>query len=77
MNCTVTDAAGNSSACSFKVIILPSLVTIERAIILRWKCGEVLQGADNVNGPWTDIPGATSPFAVPASDARRFYRVRN
>jgi len=76
VNCTAADAAGNSSSCSFKVIILPSLVSIERAIILRWNCGEVLQGADNVNGPWSDIPGATNPHAVPASEASRFYRVR-
>ena len=77
VNCTAMDAAGNTSSCSFKVIILPSLVSIERAIILRWNCGETLQSADVVTGPWTDIPGATSPFAIPASDARKFYRVRN
>ena len=77
VNCTATDAAGNSSSCSFKVIVLPSLVSIERAVIIRWNCGEVLQGADNVNGPWTDLPGATSPYVVSSSEARRFYRVRN
>ena len=77
VNCTATDAAGNSSACDFKVIVLPSLVSIERAVIVRWNCGEVLQGAENINGPWTDIPAATSPYVAPASEARRFYRVRN
>jgi hypothetical protein len=65
------------SSCSFKVIALPSLVSIERAVIVRWNCGEVLQGADNVTGPWTDIPGATSPYVAPASEARKFYRARN
>ena len=77
VNCTATDAAGNTSSCSFKVIILPSLVSIERAIILRWNCGEVLQSADDATGPWLDLPGATSPHVVPSSEARRFYRVRN
>jgi hypothetical protein len=77
VNCTAADAAGNSSACSFKVIILPSLVTIERAIILRWNCGEMLQCADVVTGPWSDIPGAVSPYCVPSEQAKRFYRVRN
>ena len=75
--CTATDAAGNTGACSFKVIVLPSRVTIERAIIVRWNCGEVLQGSDNANGPWLDITGATSPYCVPASEARRFYHVRS
>ena len=40
VTCTASDAAGNMSACSFNVIVLPSLVAIERAIILRWNCGE-------------------------------------
>ena len=64
VSCTATDAAGNTSSCTFKVIVLPSLVSIERAIIIRWNCGETLQAADNVNGPWTDIPGATRPNEV-------------
>ena len=76
VSCTATDAAHNTNSCAFNVVVLPSLVSIERAIILRWHCGEVLQGADNVEGPWSDIPGATSPHAVPASEARKFYRVR-
>jgi hypothetical protein len=38
--------------------------------------GGTLQGADDLDGPWTDIPGATSPYCVPASEARRFYRAR-
>ena len=77
VTCTATDAAGNTSSCSFTVIVLPSLVSIEHAIILRWNCGEGLQGADNINGPWIDTPGATSPYVVPASIAKKFYRVRN
>ena len=77
VNCTATDAAGNTNSCAFNVVVTSSLVSIERAIIVRWNCGEMLQGADNVNGPWSDIPGATSPHAVPASEARKFYRVRN
>ena len=77
VTCTASDAAGNMSACSFNVIVLPSLVAIERAIILRWNCGEVLQGADNINGPWADLPGATSPLVVASGAARKFYRVRS
>lgn len=77
VTCTATDAAGNASSCMFNVIVLPSLVSIERAVIVRWNCGEMLQGADNINGPWTDLPGATSPYVVPASAARKFYRARD
>ena len=77
VNCIATDAAGNASSCSFNVIVLPSLVSIERAVIIRWSCGEALQGADAVNGPWSDILDAVSPYCVPSSQAKRFYRVRN
>ena len=75
--CTATDAADNMNTCAFNVIVLPSAMSIERAVILRWNCSEMLQGADNPEGPWTDIPEATSPWAVPTSEAKRFYRVRS
>ena len=77
VTCTAMDAAGNSSSCVFNVVVLPSLVSIERAVIIRWSCGEVLQGADAVNGPWSDILDVVSPYCVPSSQAKRFYRVRN
>ena len=77
VTCTATDACGNLSQCSFNVIVGGSLLTIEPAIIIRWNCGGTLQSADDVTGPWTDIPGATSPYAVATSAARKFYRVRN
>ena len=63
-------------ACSFSLLVLPVL-TIERAVILRWNCGQTLQGADAANGPWSDISGATPPSTIPATQAKAFYRVRN
>ena len=40
-------------------------------------CGGTLQGADDLTGPWADVPGATSPYAVATSAAQKFYRVKN
>ncbi|HXG49250.1 MAG TPA: HYR domain-containing protein [Methylomirabilota bacterium] len=77
VTCTATDPCGNQSQCTFKVTVRPGPLTIERAICVRWSCGGTLQSADNVEGPWTDLPGATSPYCVPASEAKRFYRVRD
>ncbi|HVM48007.1 MAG TPA: HYR domain-containing protein [Candidatus Acidoferrum sp.] len=77
VTCVATDACGNSSQCTFNVIVGGSLLSIERAIIIRWACGGTLQGADDLSGPWTDIPGATSPYAVATSAARKFYRTQN
>jgi hypothetical protein len=43
---------------------------------LVWTVG-VLQEASNVTGPWTTVPGATTPvYTVPATGAREFYRAK-
>ncbi len=77
VTCVATDGCGNTNQCSFTVTVGGSLLAIEPAIILNWNCGGTLQSADDVTGPWTDVLGATSPYAVATSAARRFYRVRN
>ena len=35
-----------------------------------------LQSADQISGPWTDVPG-TSPMTITPSAGMKFYRVRN
>jgi hypothetical protein len=77
VSCVASDACGNSSQCSFTVTVGGSLLAIEPAIIIRWNCGGTLQSADDLTGPWTDVPGATSPYAVATSAAQKFYRVKN
>jgi hypothetical protein len=78
VNCVAVDACGNTATCSFHVLVSAGgELSIEPAVIVRWTCGGTLQGAVDVNGPYTDIPGATSPYASPASDPRKFFRVRN
>jgi hypothetical protein len=75
--CVATDGCGNTNQCTFTVSVTGSALTIERAIILTWGCGGTLQSADDPGGPWTDVPGATSPYATPTTAAKKFYRVRN
>ncbi len=77
VNCAATDACGNTDSCSFEVVTGTSELTIERAVIVKWNCPGVLQGAENVEGPYADILDATSPYCSPASDPRKFFRVRN
>ena len=36
-----------------------------------------LQSSDSVNGTYTDVAGATSPYTVPAGVAARYWRTRN
>ncbi len=43
-------------------------------LTLTWPYGKLFQ-ADNVNGPWTLVPGnPTSPYTTSAGTSRKFYR---
>jgi hypothetical protein len=45
-------------------------------LILNWLPGGTLQEATNVNGPYTDVSGATAPYSVPMTGPQLFYRVK-
>ena len=43
--------------------------------VVRWTGGVILQTATSLTGPWTDLPAATSPYAVPGPlGTVRFFR---
>jgi hypothetical protein len=44
------------------------------SIIIRWTGGVPLQSADSLNGPWTTVTGATSPYTVPSPGLTKYYR---
>lgn len=78
VTCVATDSCGNTSQCSFKVIVrVGSQLAIEHAVIITWTCGGTLQYADDLSGPWFDLPSATSPYCVATTAAKKFYRTRN
>ncbi len=55
----------------------PSL-TIERSgtnVILTWNVGS-LQSADTVDGTYSNVAGATSPYTTAATSTAKFYRIR-
>jgi len=44
---------------------------------LTWQSTDaILQSADSVNGPYTDVPGAVSPYSIGVQAAAKFYRYR-
>ncbi len=49
-------------------------LTIAQAVILAWGCGVLQTSTDMLN--WSDVPAAVSPFAVPTTEPKRFWRVR-
>ncbi len=42
-------------------------------VVIRWTGGVPLQSADAVNGPWTTVNGAASPY-MPPGGSTKFYR---
>jgi hypothetical protein len=58
----------------------PDCLTIRPATVsggeIRWGSDGVLQHADTLDGPWTDVAGATSPYTVPQGPMK-FYRLRS
>ena len=52
-------------------------ITVQRSganVVLTWT--GVLQSADRVEGPYSDVSGASSPLTVPTTGAAKFYRAR-
>lgn len=46
-------------------------------VTIRWQSTDViLQAADKVNGPYSDVPGAVSPLPAAQRGAVKFYRYR-
>ncbi|MBI4663706.1 MAG: hypothetical protein HY735_33310 [Verrucomicrobia bacterium] len=45
-------------------------------VVISWTASGTLQAADEVIGPWTDVPGAKSPQTVAIAGLRKFYRLR-
>lgn len=58
---------------------LPALTITREGANLRldWSGGPViLQRADDVGGPWSDVPGAMSPWFTPIDRPAAFFRLR-
>ena len=45
-------------------------------VTITWTGAGVLQSANSLSGPWTDVAGAVSPLTVPANQAAQFARIR-
>ncbi len=43
---------------------------------VEWSASGTLQSADTVNGTWSDVAGATSPYSVTPAVGAKFYRLK-
>jgi len=77
-------AAAGQSADYRALVFIPGAQTtsaevhVSGVMVLTWTDPGVLQQADQITGPWTDVPGATSPYTVNTMAApMRFYRLHS
>jgi hypothetical protein len=54
-----------------------SIERVGKDVVIKWSGGGVLQSADNIKGPWTDVTGATSPLTIQPTEAVKFYQLRS
>jgi hypothetical protein len=48
---------------------------VDGTLTLSWEPGAQLQSAPSVLGPWSDVPGATSPYITPQNLTAEFFRL--
>jgi uncharacterized delta-60 repeat protein len=78
---SLVDGCGVSNSSLFTVTVLAPPVTLSTSTsdagrLLTWPFG-VLQASDRVNGTYTNVPNATSPFTItPTGPEQYYYRVK-
>jgi glucose/arabinose dehydrogenase len=74
-NGSLGTGGGHGIIYQIRSLVLPSIrvTRTDNGIELTWSHGR-LQEADSLDGPWNDIPGATSPHFVEPTARRRFFR---
>ncbi len=84
VTCTASDLCRNTNTCTFNITVQPPtcVLTIELLVAgppevrLTWDCAGTLECAPAVDGPWEDLPAATSPHAMPVASGNKFFRIR-
>jgi hypothetical protein len=53
-----------------------AITTVSSGCRLAWPPGWILQMADSTTGPWTNVPGVTPPYYIPADSSGKMFRLR-
>jgi hypothetical protein len=57
----------------------PVTLTISRSannVTVTWTGRGLLQESTTLSAPWTDLPGAISPYVTPIAGPRKFFRIK-
>jgi hypothetical protein len=75
----VTNLAGTVTSFAAVLTVTPKLITefSGSGMTLTWPSPFILQWATSVNGPYADVPGATSPYYYnTTTNPQKFFRLR-
>ncbi len=81
----INDAADSASIKAFRAatVVAPppaskftGITRSAGSITISWTGTGILQSADEITGPWQDVPGATSPRTITPTGSRKFYRFK-
>ena len=69
---------GRTHGSSFDSATAPTLSIgiVEGKPQIAWDGAGTVEQADSILGPWTPVPGATSPYTVEPVGAGKFFRVK-
>ncbi len=56
--------------------VLAALRITLSGTVLTWS-GGILESAEDMTGAWATVEGATSPYPLPLTGNRKFYRLRD
>ena len=78
--CVAANNNGVSKTCAFTVTVTCETISIattsDGKVLLTWSATAKLLTAGELNGTWTEVPNAVSPFAVSVTARRQFFRVQ-
>ena len=74
----VSNAQGTVASSTAVLNVMAKLVIQSSGTVLTltWADPFVLQWATNNSGPYTDVPGATSPYSYDTANGQKFFRLR-
>lgn len=76
---TITADFDNVSITGSARIVTPDRLTaklVSGKLVISWSQPGTLQQKDTLNGTWSDVPSAASPYQVDPTGASKFYRLR-
>ena len=74
---TSPDADGNSVPDECPIRLYVTCEDLDNEVVISWPATDaILEQSTNINGPWAEVHGATSPHIVGSPIGQTFFRLR-